>query len=154
MIVLGKILCLLVLFVITCKAPVSVEYIQPTSCSSNEFYQISNLSCVDCATNRVKANNGMQDCCNKILYGWVFIGISKLFIYYRHLVITAHVPTLCLWGNDRYILLQDGYACSAVMVMILLLSLVCPVVLAKNMVSDCVIISSHDVSNILITSIP
>ena len=36
------------------------EYTQPTSCSSNQFYQISNLSCVDCATNLVKANNGMN----------------------------------------------------------------------------------------------
>ena len=62
MFVLGRIVCIVayvLMFVIVCKAPVSVEYTQPTSCSSNEFYQISNLSCVDCATNLVKANNGI-----------------------------------------------------------------------------------------------
>ena len=62
MILLGRVVCIVayvLMFVIVCKAPVSVEYAQPTSCSSNQFYQISNLSCVDCATNLVKANNGI-----------------------------------------------------------------------------------------------
>lgn len=62
MIALGRVLCIasyVLTFVIVCKAPVSVEYTQPTSCSSDQFYQISNLSCVNCATNLVKANNGM-----------------------------------------------------------------------------------------------
>lgn len=62
MIVLGRVLHVVVyvsILVVVCKAPTSVEYNQPTSCSSNQFYQISNLSCVDCATSLTKANNGM-----------------------------------------------------------------------------------------------
>ena len=61
MIVLGRVLyivaCILIL-VVVCKAPVSVEYTQPSSCSADQFYQTSNLSCVDCASNQVKATNG------------------------------------------------------------------------------------------------
>ena len=62
MIVLGRVPCIIacvLMFLVGCKAPGSVEYVDPTSCSSDEFYQISNLSCVDCATNQVKASNGM-----------------------------------------------------------------------------------------------
>ena len=77
MMVLERVLCITAysfMLMVVCKAPESVEYTQPTSCSSNQFYQISNFSCVECASNQVKANNGICLLLNKC--GCVFIGIK------------------------------------------------------------------------------
>ena len=51
--------------------------------------------------------------------------------------------------NCKYILLQDGYVCSAVMVTMLLLSHASPVMLARNIVSCCF----NDASKIVIHAI-
>ena len=82
MIVLGRVLRIVVyvsILVVLCKAPTSVEYTQPTSCSSSQFYQISNLSCVDCATNLTKANNGICLLFIRLFYRCVFIRVKFLF---------------------------------------------------------------------------
>jgi len=77
MIVLEKVLLFVahLLMFVVCKAPTSVEYTEPRSCSSNQLYQISNLSCVDCAANLVKANNGMFV---NLAYNISFIGVYLL----------------------------------------------------------------------------
>jgi len=48
----------LLFLVHVCKAPSPLGYNEPTNCSSNQFYQTANLSCVDCTSGQVTGDDG------------------------------------------------------------------------------------------------
>jgi len=48
----------LLFFVHVCKAPSPLGYTEPTNCSSNQFYQTANLSCVECTSGQVTGDDG------------------------------------------------------------------------------------------------
>lgn len=141
MIVLGRVLytvaCILMLLVM-CNAPATVEYIRSTSCSYDQFYQISNLSCVDCATNQVKSNNGICLLFKRLFCRCVFIGIN--FVYLLPLLGNYRACLLITWDTYKYTLLQDGLACSAVMAMMQLQDHAFLAAVGKNMVRNCIVL--------------
>ncbi|XP_065896707.1 meckelin-like isoform X2 [Dysidea avara] len=93
----------LLFLVHTCKAPSPLDYTKPTNCSSNQFYQTANLSCVDCAPGQVPGDDGYHCACSD---GYILssypIGDTTTCISCPTGSVTSRSGWVCLVCNNGY----------------------------------------------------